>query len=386
MTNPDDQLGPLIRLWGLRKHQLPPVDETPDGLAPFLVSILQEAVPFVDSVAPKAGGGSSSSSSGSGGGLWKPKGSKTFPPEAAKAKVVLSERKVEVDALEKVAGRSGIGGGYKITGPETWSCRKSIHEDAAEPGTASWAEFHDCLKQRHAETEDAFTPTVVGYRQAAVWDCGGVEADEAGETWGHFTLSLSEMRHRIGKPILKDRTFPVLQMTCAAMDKTLVGGGEHQPSDAAAVSHRQKPEFLVVSITVDDYYHPDGGATTTDSSSNGTIVAAYASVERVRKLPDTGEIEWIMATVSDARGVLPKFVQARAVPGQIAKDVALFLSWIARERDKHSSSQPANPVAGDYVAAHDGAAAREPIPSSRDDGTSTPPPAPDPPAAKDTVV
>ena len=92
-----------------------------------------------------------------------------------------------------------------------------------------------------------------------------------------------------------------------------------------------------------------------------------------------------MTTASDARGVLPKFVQALAVPGQIAKDVALFLSWIARERGKHPSLQPV-PVA---VAASEDPAAEavqgstflSPIPSSRD-GSSAP--APDPPA-EDTV-
>ncbi|POR36430.1 Uncharacterized protein TPAR_03377, partial [Tolypocladium paradoxum] len=44
-----------------------------------------------------------------------------------------------------------------------------------------------------------------------------------------------------------------------------------------------------------------------------------------------------MGTASDARGVLPAWVQRMAVPGQIAKDVDMFLGWIAEERKKTAS-------------------------------------------------
>ncbi|KAK0733894.1 hypothetical protein B0T26DRAFT_760467 [Lasiosphaeria miniovina] len=320
----DPTLGPLVRLWGLRASQLPAAGETPDGVAPLLISILQEAVPFIDTVAPKNSTDSR---------WWKPKGSsaKTFSAADCAAPVALFERRVDVAELERIAARSGQAG-KKVEAAEVWSCRRSLHQDAAAKGTASWHEFRDCFKDRHVETEDAFTPSVVGARQAAVWDCGSVEAEEAGETWGHFTLSMAEMRHRIGRPVLKDRTFPVLQMTCAAMDK------DAATDDAAAVSHREKPEFLVVSITVDDFLESaadDGGGT------KGSVVAAYVSVERIRKLPATGEIEWIMATASDARGVLPKWMQAKAVPGQIAKDVFKFLVWIAQERAAKKNGEAA---------------------------------------------
>jgi hypothetical protein len=36
--------------------------------------------------------------------------------------------------------------------------------------------------------------------------------------------------------------------------------------------------------------------------------------------------------------VLPAWVQRGAVPGQIAKDVSLFLGWIAKERTKGAVS------------------------------------------------
>lgn len=147
------------------------------------------------------------------------------------------------------------------------------------------------------------------------------------------------MRHRIGRPVLKDRTFPVLQMTCATME---TDAGADGVDDAAAVSRREKPEFLVVSITVDDYFSSGFAPSSSSSPSSAptpgpggdTVVAAYVSVERIRRLDDgdSGAIEWIMATASDARGVLPMWMQTLAVPAQIAKDVPLFLAWIEKQR------------------------------------------------------
>ena len=139
---------------------------------------------------------------------------------------------------------------------------------------------------------------------------------------------MEEMRHKIGKP-LKDRTFPVLQMTCSAMAPAAAVDGE--TPDAAATQHHEKPEFLVVSVTVSDF---DRAPSAELSREKGVVLAAYASVERIRKLPESGEIEWIMATASDAKGILPLFLQTKAIPGQIAKDVGMFLGWINKERAK----------------------------------------------------
>jgi hypothetical protein len=174
------------------------------------------------------------------------------------------------------------------------------------------------MKDAHAESEDAFTPTVVARRRAVVWDCMDAKpVDIGGETWGRFTLGVEEMRHAVGRPVLKDRVFPVLQMTASAL-----GDGDEQ---------REKEEFIVVSVTVADF---DQAPEAELARGGDVVVATYASVERVRKVSGSGGIEWIMATASDARGTLPMWVQIKAVPGQIAKDVALFLGWIAGERKK----------------------------------------------------
>jgi hypothetical protein len=296
-----DTLGTLVRLWGITTAQLPPAGATADDLAPFLISILQEAVPFIDPVAPKNPDLDTGAQK-----LWKFKGSKPYP--GSDAKVENYERVVSVADLEMLAARNLLPHGAESRIPaETWACRRSVHEDAAKSGTASWTEFVECFKIHHAEAEEEFVPTVIGAREAIVWNCDGVEAEEGGERWSDFTLKVEEVKHNIGTG-LKNRTFPVLQMTCSAMGTK---------------------EFLVVSVSVTDFgSSPDSQY----SKEKGVVVGAYSSIERIRKLPVTGDIEWIMATTSNARGVLPMWVQAMAVPGQIAKDVPLFLTWVAKER------------------------------------------------------
>ncbi|KAI1341523.1 hypothetical protein F5Y15DRAFT_359073 [Xylariaceae sp. FL0016] len=288
------QLGPLVRLWGISTQQLPSTSEEAEELAPFLVQILQEAVPFIDSAAPKAGSPNK---------LWKSKGTKSHTDSAASVEV--SERVVSAKDLSVVKARNDIP--VKVDG-EYWACRRSVHEDAAKKGTASWEEFDKGFRLEHGETEKNFTPNVLGAHEAMRWNCAGVEATEEETTWHNFSLLVEEMRHKVGRPVLKDRTFPVLQMTCQAK-------GRH--------------EFLVVSIPVPDF---NDAETSKLAKEKGAQIAFYVSVERFRKLED-GKIEWVMATASDAAGVLPSWVQNMAMPGMVWKDVPLFLGWKAKARE-----------------------------------------------------
>ncbi|XXG93974.1 hypothetical protein Hte_000224 [Hypoxylon texense] len=330
-------LGPLVRLWGLRTEQLPAATASADELAPLLMAILQEAVPFIDSAAPKASAAPDPK-------LWRRKGTHSHADSAAKVEVL--ERAVPAADLERIAAAaaaaaasssssgggsgsgSGSGGKPKAAGSETWCCRRSVHADKAEKGTASWAEFDRCFRQHHAESERAFTPACLDAREALRWDCAGVEAHEGGLAWTDFRLVVEEMRHRIGKPVLKDRTFPVLQMACRVAD-----GGEGA-----------REEFVVVSIPVPDFAKSEKS---TLAAEKGAQVATYVSVERIRKLDGEdgdgdGSIEWLMATASDAGGVLPAWVQNLAAPGVIWKDVPLFLGWIAKERQSGAKDGAAN--------------------------------------------
>lgn len=314
-------LGPLVRLRGLRTEQLPAADATAEDLAPLLFAILQEAVPFIDSASPKAAGAKADPK------VWKSKGS--HMNHDSRARVEVLERVIPAAELEKVESRSAASEGTEGKGAkegkvrgETWCCRKSVHVDAPERGTASWDEFVRAFREEHAQSEKAFTPACLAAHEAQSWDCTGVEVEEGGIRWGRFKLVVEEMRHRIGKPVLKDRTFPVLQMTATAL-------GEGQR------------EFLVVSIPV-----PDFGEKSEKSmlaKEKGAQVAFYVSVERIRGISNPegrGSIEWLMATASDAAGVLPAWVQNLAAPGVIWKDVPLFMAWISKERRKEAKAKP----------------------------------------------
>ena len=48
-------------------------------------------------------------------------------------------------------------------------------------------------------------------------------------------------------------------------------------------------------------------------------------------LPDQN-IEWIMATASDAKGWLPMWMQKMGVPSAVVKDVGLFIEWAHKKR------------------------------------------------------
>ncbi|KAI4602718.1 hypothetical protein KJ359_007936 [Pestalotiopsis sp. 9143b] len=320
---------PLVRLAGIPLSRLPPAGAGPDALTPLVHGMLREALPFLVSASPNQTGPDAKA------GVWKHKGDKTSPDSAAK--VEAWERVVSVrDGREK----------------ETWALRRSAHNDRADKGTASWDEFEVCFRREHAEAEDAFTPNVLATHEALVWDCGGVPALEGeGEEWAGFSLKVEEMRHKIGRPVLRDRTFPVLQLTAAA-----AGGGAGE----------QKKDFVVVSVPV-----PDFGASGSSrlSGEKGAQVARYVSVERIRKLHvggDGGKIEWLMATASDAGGVLPQCVQNMAMPGVVWKDVPLFLGWIARER------QGGRDVARDGVSGGKASGSAEPAATAATTTTQAP--------------
>ncbi|KAF4635567.1 hypothetical protein G7Y89_g2533 [Cudoniella acicularis] len=323
MTQQSSILGPWVRLEGLSISQLPPGakgvqpadsvastekynDDSGSVPAPdiksFLENVLSESIPFIDGVAPKSGGSST----------WKVKGSpKKFP--SSEAPVHIYEWIVPGKELDKVEGMSKFSADRK---DETWFCRRSCHRNIAEKGTASWEEFIRSFKEHHAKSEEAFTPTVIGAREAMKWDTSGIEIEAAGGKWNNITVVVEEMKHRIDPKPLKNRTFPVIQV---------------------AASLEGTDEFVVISIPLADFAKSPFAEFAKDKS---LVVAAYAAIERVRVLPSNGDVEWIMATASDAKGVLPQWMQNLAVPGAVAKDVELFLSWIPSQRGVETKPDP----------------------------------------------
>lgn len=55
------------------------------------------------------------------------------------------------------------------TDNEYWVCRRSVHVDAAEEGTATWAEFEKGLRENHSENEMAYTPSVTAVEHLLEW-------------------------------------------------------------------------------------------------------------------------------------------------------------------------------------------------------------------------
>lgn len=56
----------------------------------------------------------------------------------------------------------------------------------------------------------------------------------------------------------------------------------------------------------------------------------YVSVELVREQDGGRQVEWRMATSSDAGGNIPRFVTNASLPSKIAEDVPSFLGWMTR--------------------------------------------------------
>ncbi|TQV96856.1 hypothetical protein V2A60_000509 [Cordyceps javanica] len=294
-----ENLGPLVHLWGINPSQLPAENASTAELTPLLTGLLSEALPFIHDV--PAGQDASHSS-------WKFRKTHTYASSAASVDVF--EKKIAADAMRRVAAShkdqlSQVNA--PKAGPETWFLRRSVHEDAAQPRTASWDEFVTNFKTHHAESEMAFTESIVGTTPRRHWNCDGLAIHIGAETWVDWTLKLEESVHKLPFPLQK-RVFPVLQAT-------------------AAVEGRQ--EFVVVQV----FYAGEPAA----ANASGTVTGAYTSIERIRSLPGgevggSKQIEWVMGTASDAMGMLPEFVQALATPDMVPKDVDFFLSWVAGQR------------------------------------------------------
>lgn len=284
--------GRLVRRWGVDPLQLPSSSAPVRDIVPLLTAIWIEGVYFVSKVHLEDPAKTSP---------WRTKGVKIFPHSAAP--VQLYERVITTEELARVCEEHRISDATeRDLYPETWTLRRSVHEDAAATGTADWSEFVQSFKDNHAETEKEFTATVLETRLMKKWNCKDIRMQVAGRNWVGWTMKWEESVHKLPAP-MKKRVFPVLQVTAITEDRR---------------------EFMVVQIAARD---PD--ATPRNGSA---VLGAYTSVERFRQTEHG--VEWIMGTVSDARGILPRWIQKRAVPGAIAKDVDMFLAWILAERKR----------------------------------------------------
>lgn len=241
---------------------------------------------------------------------------------------------------------------------EHWYARRSFHHNLYSkrnaPGTASWDEFVYGLRDNHSKNEANFTPTIYDAHHIIDWNEElksqlSTSSQAKGENTAHYTnitMALYEMCHSM-PGVVSPRCFPVLVIT-------------------ADVSEN---EFIAVTLPVNMSNFPGSFYSSKRNKREGAdsqqkksvTLGNYVAVERVHKYVkqsththkdrETGEtsehkhnptahhihshdgapeeeIEWVMATASDARGGIPIVFQRMGVPGAIVKDVGLFLKWI----------------------------------------------------------
>jgi len=222
--------------------------------------------------------------------------------------------KATVKLLEKTIPASEIPHKH-VTEPETWFARTSTHENKRETGTATWDEFEGGLLDNHSQHEMEYTPDVYDAHKVLSWD-GSISPIEG---WEKVGLSVYEMAHKIPPP-LNNRVFSVAIVT--------------------ARSKATPTQFLVVQIPVDisrvsgALYSNGRNKTEGDDALKKKAVemGQYVSIERCELIDDGAKVMWQMGTASDAKGVLPMWIQKMAVPGTVVKDVSLFIDWTQKRR------------------------------------------------------
>lgn len=114
------------------------VEASRPGLEDFLHSILTETQTFTTQTIPQT--------------FTPDPKLRASPPSTAKVQLLTTNKK----------NKDGKEGEY-------WVCRKSIHANAAQRGTATWTEFEDGLRQNHSENEMAYTPSVAAVEHLVQW-------------------------------------------------------------------------------------------------------------------------------------------------------------------------------------------------------------------------
>jgi len=133
------------------------------------------------------------------------------------------------------------------------------------------------------------------------------------------------MAHAIPAP-LKPRVFPVLIITAR--------GPSHSSENTS-----DPQSLLVVQIPIDittlpqALYSNGRNVPEGDSPQNRkpVVMGVYTSIEKAFVRPD-GQVEWTMGTASNAKGVLPMWMQKMALPGAVVKDVGWFIGWVGKNR------------------------------------------------------
>lgn len=304
----------LVRLAPLQVGDLPahpvlPLSKDPrPEVAVFLRSLLDDGCAFLS---PSAFARNFSHHS-----------TKSVPASVAPVEVLTySVPSLEIAQISWSEGQAVSRSKPRAAGVENWIARKSVHQDissksAEKPGHASWREFVFGLRDEHSVHESKFTPSLYDTKHILDWNDEIKTMSARGDigTYKEPTMAIYEICHIIPGP-LSPRCFPVLVATASVDDNS----------------------FVVVTVPVnlgsgveEAYYTADRNVKdgATSQQRKQVVAGVYAAVELVSRNPERNEIEWIMATASDAKGNLPAWIQKFGVPGQIVKDVGYFLKWI----------------------------------------------------------
>lgn len=344
-------LGNLIRLTPLQPSELPAHPDLPDAsgssspsrpqLLTFLRAILEEGAQFTNSFHEPS--------------LFNKTSTKPSAPSTSSVDVLI--RNVTPSELTQIAWE-----GENVAVPreskapaghgEYWVARRSYHEDKKAPGTADWKEFEFGLRDDHTKHEEDFTPTLYDAYHVLDWntEIKGLEKDIPG--FDTITMSIHEMCHALQAP-LKPRCFPILVVTANVRPDTTTGSSSVTDGFISITV----PVALSASTAPTSFYSSGRNLTSQASATESTsniakteklkkskpVFGVYTAVERVKKLSsvDTttehegrkgkeGQIEWIMATSSDAKGNVPMSLQKMGIPGAVIKDVGFFMSWIRK--------------------------------------------------------
>lgn len=219
---------------------------------------------------------------------------KQSPP--AKASVDLLQHEISAHDLPEEGRTQGRA--------EFWCARSSIHENAANPGTASWQEFDRGLREDHSQHEKDYTPDVVDAHMVLDWRNELQSFGRAVGDWTDVDMYLMEMVHSLPFPLNK-RVFTVL-----------------------VLAGKKDKEFIDVQIPVDMSKIPNAKYATDSKYTLGI----YCSIERGELLEDGAKVKWQMGTASDAGGSLPMWMQKLGIGGAVVKDVGLFMDWCEKRR------------------------------------------------------
>ena len=238
---------------------------------------------------------------------------------------------------------------------EHWFARRSVHSNVSSkspsnPGHASWEEFIYGLRDNHSKHEEDFTPTVYDARHVVDWSGQLHKLDEEGslrrEGFQDVSMSIYEMCHKIPPP-LNNRCFGVLVVTGTVLGDSYPGGSSSATSGGGWFEEGEKEKFVAVTVPIQlgtgvrkAFYTNGRNIKEGDNPmrKQEVVQGLYCAVEtctlRQKKDGNGDEVEWIMATASDAKGNLPMFIQKMALPGAVPKDVSFFMSWIKTVDEK----------------------------------------------------